>query len=386
MNNHSTPSVLLQPLLFTCEQLPNHFFRKPSQRELELLSSLRILRGLLTGEQIHSLSKVNHLGRTGYPLMSILSIMILKLMHEQKTMRQTLQLLEENGNLQMIVEVDTVPSEATMSRLSRQVAGIVKPEKLYERLIELYQRETGRIIGHLSIDSTVIEAREKPIKGKRATKKELQKRGPKKKGSAEEAEYLARKALQERQLAQYLAEEPETSLSALEKRCSLTAKKNSQGKHQWFIGYKAHMACDDFGVPVAFAVTGACVHDSKVAIPLMKLTQRNFDFLYALMDKGYVSSDIEAYAEMIDRKAIIAQRSYKGVPPPEMDPPTALRYKKRTTIERTNGELKEGYLPVKLYRKGEQARYDISLAILLTTVKKVLSVVSMMQDQRRRAA
>ena len=377
---------MLQPLLFTCEQLPNHFFRKPSQRELELLSYLRILRGLLTPKELHSLSKVNHLGRTGYSLMSILSIMILKLMHEQKTMRQALQLLQENGNLQMIVEVDTVPSEATMSRLSRQVAGIVKPEKLYERLIELYQRKTGRIIGHLSIDSTVIEAREKPIKGKRAAKKELQKRGPKKKGSAEEAEYRARKATEERQLAQYLAEEPETSLSALEKRCSLTAKKNAQGMNQWFIGYKAHMACDDFGVPVAFTITGACVHDSKVAIPLMKLTQRNFDFLYALMDKGYVSSDIEAYAEMIDRRAIISQRSYKGVPPPEMDPPSALRYKKRTTIERTNGELKEGYLPVKLYRKGEQARYDISLAILLTTVKKVLSVVSMMQDQGRRAA
>ncbi len=52
------------------------------------------------------------------------------------------------------------------------------------------------------------------------------------------------------------------------------------------------MACDDFGVPVAFAVTGACVHDTQAAIPLMKLTQKNFDFLYALMDKGYVSTDI----------------------------------------------------------------------------------------------
>ncbi len=211
-------------------------------------------------------------------------------------------------------------------------------------------------------------------------------RGRKKKGSIEEAEYQARKAKEAQQLAQYMAETPEISIAELEKRCSLTAKQNSKGQRQWFIGYKAHMACDDFGVPVAYTVTGACVHDTQAAIPLMKLTQRNFDFFYTLMDKGDVSADIEAYVQKIGRRAIIAQRTYRGRPPPQMDPPTALRYEARTIIERTNGELKDGYLPVKLYRKGEQARYDISLAILLTTIKKVLAVVSMVQGQGRRAA
>lgn len=387
MNYHTVPSVLLQPLLFSHDQLPNHFFRKPSERELELLSYLRILRGLLTAEELRLLSLSNHLGRTGYPLLSILSIMVLKLLYQQLTVRQTLQLLKENENLRMIVEIDTVPSEATMSRLSRQVEKIVDPTILHERIMGLYQEATDRIIGHLSIDSTVIEAREKPIRSKRATQQQKpKKRGRKKKGSAEEAEYQARKAKEERQLAQYMVESPEISISELEKRCSLTAKQNSKGQRQWFIGYKAHMACDDFGVPVAFTVTGASVHDTQAAIPLMKRTQRNFDFLYALMDRGYVSADIEAYVQMIGRRAIIAQRTYRGRPPPQMDPPTALRYEARTTIERTNGELKDGYLPVKLYRKGEQARYDISLAILLTTIKKVLAVVSMIQDQERKAA
>ncbi|MDI9455189.1 MAG: transposase [Spirochaetota bacterium] len=388
MNNHSVPSALLQPLLFSHDELSNHFFRKPSERELLLLSYLQIIRGLLTAKEYSLLAQRNRFGRTGYSLVSILSILILKLLYQQMTMKQTLQLLKENENLRMIVEIDTVPSEATMSRLSRQVEKIVNPNMLHERIMELYQEETGRIIGHLSIDSTVIEAREKPIRGKRATgqQKKLKKRGRKKKGSAEEAEYQARKAKEELQLAQYMAESPEISLSALEKRCSLTAKQNSKGQRQWFIGYKAHMACDDFGVPVAFTVTGACVHDTQAAIPLMKLTQKHFDFLYALMDKGYVSADIEAYVQMIGRRAIIAQRTYRGRPPPQMDSPTALRYEARTIIERTNGELKDGYLPVKLYRKGEQARYDISLAILLTTIKKVLAVVSVIPEQKRKAA
>ena len=388
MNNHSVPSLLLQPLLFSHDELSNNFFRKPSERELQLLSYLQIVRGLLTDEEYQLLNQSNRFGRTGYSLLSILSILILKLMYQQMTMKQTLQLLKENENLRMIVEVDRVPSEATMSRLSRQVEQIVDPTILHERIMGLYQEATGRIIGHLSIDSTVIEAREKPIRGKRATQEQQKpkKRGRKKKGSAEETEYQARKAKEAQQLAQYMAESPEISIAELEKRCSLTAKQNSKGKRQWFIGYKAHMACDDFGVPVAYTVTGACVHDTQAAIPLMKLTQKNFDFLYALMDKGYVSTDIEAYVQMIGRRAIIAQRSYRGRPPPQMDPPTALRYEVRTTVERTNGELKDGYLPVKLYRKGKQARYDISLAILLITIKKVLTVISTVPELRRKVA
>ncbi|WP_319755504.1 transposase [uncultured Sphaerochaeta sp.] len=78
-------------------------------------------------------------------------------------------------------------------------------------------------------------------------------------------------------------------MERLEMRCSITAKQNSKGKKQWFIGYKAHLATDDYGVPVSFAVTGASVHDSKVAVPLMKKARKTTDFLYVLLDKGYIS-------------------------------------------------------------------------------------------------
>ena len=90
MNNHSVLSDLLQPLLFSNEEFPNCFFRKPSKRELELLSYLRILRGLLTVDEQRKLSFNNRLGRSGYSLMSIFSIMVLKLMYQLLTIRQTL--------------------------------------------------------------------------------------------------------------------------------------------------------------------------------------------------------------------------------------------------------------------------------------------------------
>ena len=122
-------------------------------------------------------------------------------------------------------------------------------------------------------------------------------------------------------------------------RCSLTAKQNSKGKRQWFIGYKAHLAADDFGVPIA-------------------------------------------YADMIERKVIIDQRASRGIAPLPMDKPEAERYKARTTVERTNSELKDGYLPDKIYRRGCHARYDIGLAILLTTLKKVRNVLLAREEAR----
>ncbi len=388
MTHHTAPSPLLQPLLFCADDFANCFFRKPSQRENDFLTHLGICRQLLGAEELARLDAVNERGRTGYTLMSIFSIMALKLLYSQVTMKQTLALVRENDNLRQIIGITEVPSEATMSRLSRQVEKIVDPASMQARVVGLYQQATARIVGHLSIDSTIIEAREKPIKGRRASRHEQsepKKRGRKRKGSPEEAEYLAEKAREEEMRARYLAQTPEEWLSTLENRCSLTAKVSSKGKRRWYIGYKAHLACDDLGVPLAHAVTGACVHDSNVAIPLMKMVGATFVFLYVLMDKGYSSTEIERFATSMGAVAIIDRPARNGVAVP-MDPATAQRYKARTTVERTNSELKDGYLPVKLYRRKEQARYDISLAILLTTIKKVRSVMARMQDRQRHAA
>ena len=161
----------------------------------------------------------------------------------------------------------------------------------------------------------------------------------------------------------------------------MTAKQNSKGKKQWFIGYKAHLATDDHGVPMGFAVTGASVHDSQVAVPLMKKTRETADFLYALLDKGYISPLINDYVDMIGRKAIIDRRAYRGVVADPLDPASQQRYGARTTVERTNSELKDGYLPDVIYKRGCHARYEIALAVLLTTMKKVRKVLMLYEQQ-----
>jgi len=377
---------ILQSLLFHSSDFNSCFFRYPSERELEFQSFLHTIVSLLTPREVSLLSVRCSKGRNGYHLTAILGIMLLKLFYRQATMKETLLLLQENGNLKDIVGIAKVPSEATVSRLARKVETLVKPEVLHERIITFYHEETGRMVGHLSIDSTIIEAREKPYRKDKAPKTAPRKRGRKKKGSPEEKAYVVAQAAKKKKKEEYLRESPEISLARLEKRCSLTAKQNSKGKNQWFIGYKAHISTDDFGIPISYAVTGACVHDCKVAVPLMKIAHQYTDFYYVLMDKGYINPDIDAYANLIERKVIIDQRRYGGVDPPPMCPATACRYQARTTVERTNSELKDGFLPSKIYRKGRHARYDIALSILLTTLKKVRNVLTMREEIKARKA
>lgn len=376
----------LQSLLFDTEDFGSCFFREPSERELEFLGLYATVQQLLSPGELTCLLRGSIKGRVGYDLLSILGIMLLKLHFRQPTMKETLLLLRENGNLKDILGISTVPSQATACRLSRVVERVVDPAVLHERVIQAYKEAMdNRMVGHLSIDSTIIEAREKPfVKEKEASPAPVppKKKGRKKKGSPEEKAYLEQKARAERERLDYLAEDPLQSISRLEMRCSLTARQNSKGKRQWFIGYKAHLATDDFGVSVAYAVTGACVHDCKVAVPLMKTAHQRTDFLYALMDKGYLNPDIDAYAAMIGRKAIIDQRAHRSIAPLPMEKPEAARYKARTTVERTNSELKDGYLPDKIYRRGCHARYDIELAILLTTLKKARNVLLAREEAR----
>jgi len=382
---YSTSNTLsLQPLLFDSQDFSSCFFRKPSERELEFLSLYGTIQQLLSHRERMGLRRACKKGRVGYDLLPILGIMLLKLHYRQPTMKETLLLLQENGNLRDILGISKVPSQASVSRLSRDVESIVNPAALHERVIQAYQEGMdNRMVGHLSIDSTIIEAREKPfVKKKEKKVSSPKKKGRKKKGSPEEKEYREQKAREELERLEYLTEDFIKSFCRLEMRCSLTAKQNSKGMKQWFIGYKIHLATDDFGVPIAYIITGACVHDCKVAVPLMKMAYQRTDFFYALMDKGYLNPDINAYADMIGRKVIIDQRARRGVIPLPMDKPEAERYKARTTVERTNSELKDGYLPDKIYRRGCHARYDIGLAILLTTLKKVRNVLLAREEAR----
>jgi hypothetical protein len=74
------------------------------------------------------------------------------------------------------------------------------------------------------------------------------------------------------------------ALSALNTLCCWGCKRNSQGNVSFWKGYKLHLDVTDMGIPVTAVVTGANVHDSQLAIPTEKLTERKVKHLYTLMD------------------------------------------------------------------------------------------------------
>ena len=51
--------------------------------------------------------------------------------------------------------------------------------------------------------------------------------------------------------------------------------------------YKLHLDINDTGLPISALVTSASLHDSQVAIPLIKQTSSKVNYLYDLMDAAY---------------------------------------------------------------------------------------------------
>ena len=87
----------------------------------------------------------------------------------------------------------------------------------------------------------------------------------------------------QRQVGQSAAE----ALAELPVHCDVGTKKNSKGYKDSWIGYKLHADVSDCCLPISLALTAASVHDSQVAIPLMKLTSARVDYLYDVMDAAY---------------------------------------------------------------------------------------------------
>lgn len=231
-----------------------------------------------------------------------------------------------------------IPHESTFSRAFARLAALGLLDKIHEVLVK--QAYGEKVVFHVSRDSTAVEAREACPRGrKKAIAKEKgprQKPGPKKRGTPK----LKDQTRQEKQF-----DAPwEVSVAELPKSCGIGVKKNSKGLIDYWRGYKFHVDVADGGIPLAACTTSANLHDSQVAIPLMKMTASRVGCVfYQLMDPAYVGKLIVESAEALGQKAIIPQKAPKGGKAVPLDPATAERFKERTVVERFNSELKDNH-------------------------------------------
>ena len=178
-----------------------------------------------------------------------------------------------------------VPSASTFSRAFKEFAESELPTRLHEALIE--GSYADQLVGHISRDSTAIEAREKPLPKKKVPEPVKRKRGRPRKGE-ERPKVLSRL---ERQRTMGIDE----MLADLPKDCTVGSKRNAKGHTQSWTGYKLHMDVADGGVPISCLVSSASLHDSQAAIPLATMTDQRVDNCYDLMDSAYDAREIHAH-------------------------------------------------------------------------------------------
>ena len=236
--------------------------------------------------------------------------------------RQLLDALARDAQLRRICgwkEAWQVPHESTFSRAFDEFARMELPQFVHEALIRETQHD--RLIGHIARDSTAIEARERfpetatPAAAEKASANSTpnpsappaKKRGRKGKGphrryqGGKRRRALPKDTRLHRQRTMSLAD----MLEELPKDCSIGAKTNSQGYTQHWRGYKLHGDVADGQIPVSAVLTGAKVHDSQVAIPLMTMSSQRVTHCYELMDAAYDAGHILDHSRQLGHVPIV---------------------------------------------------------------------------------
>ena len=113
----------------------------------------------------------------------------------------------------------------------------------------------------------------------------------------------------------------EEAVAELPKVCDRGVKKNAKGYTETWNGFKLHVDVNDTGLPLSAILTSASVHDSQVAIPLMKLTNSKVQSCYDLMDAAYDAQQIWALSKGLGHVPIIDRNPRNGEPIP-MSPRT----------------------------------------------------------------
>ena len=259
------------------------------------------------------------------------------------TTRALIERLQADSKLRRLCGFDlrfALPSEATFSRAFAEFAASELIQRVHARMIE--DTLGNQLIGHISRDSTAIEARETIAKKDRAQvatqvtpAKPKHKRGRPQKG---EVRPPPEPSALERQRSQTLAQ----MLAELDTGCATGTKKNAQGYKISWKGYKLHLDTACCGVPISAVLTGANVHDSRVALPLTRISAQRVDACYELMDAAYCSSVIREEIQGAGRVPLIDHNPRKG-DKREFAPHEAQRYKTRTGAERCNARLKDEF-------------------------------------------
>jgi hypothetical protein len=279
---------------------------------------------------------------------------VAKAVYNMTTTRELIDRLKTTPSLRRICgweKASQIPHESSFSRAFAEFAQNGIAQIVHESLVEQHMKD--HFVGHISRDSTAIEAREKPQKKNKAavessTQKPKRKRGRPKKGE-ERVKESTRLERQQSMTAEKMLED-------LPKDCDVGTKKNSKGYKESWIGYKLHIDAADGHIPVSCVLTSASVHDSQVALPLAEMTNQRVTSLYDLMDSAYDAPIIKEHSKSLGHVPIIdinprgnkklkeeLKAEDKRLKLINFERPEDSRYNERSNVERVNGRLKDEF-------------------------------------------
>jgi hypothetical protein len=155
-------------------------------------------------------------------------------------------------------------------------------------------------------------------------------------------------------------------------------------------GYKLHLDVADGQIPVTAILTGANVHDAKVAIPLMTMTTERVTYLYDVMDSAYDATAILAHSRQLGHEPVVdpngrratrkpsqLPKLFPAKPKPQLCPAKADRYKERTMVERVNARLKDEFGGRTLRVRGPaKAMAHLMFGVIALTVDQLLKLIT----------
>ena len=272
-----------------------------------------------------------------------------------------------------------VPHESSFSRAFKEFSQAGLTLIAHENIVK--EHMANRIIGHISRDSTSIDAREKPAK-----KKVLKDKQPKKRGRPKKGEVRTKEPTRlERQQSMGL----DAMFEELPKACDVGTKMNSKGYKKSWIGYKLHIDAADGHIPISCILTSASLHDSQVAIPLAETTNQQVSSLYDLMDSAYDSPIIKKHSRSLGHVPIIdinprsnkkrkqeLKSEAKRMKVINFKNPLDIRYNERSNVERVNGRLKDEFGGKSVRVRGHaKVLTHLMFGILVLTADQLLRLV-----------
>jgi len=308
-------------------------------------------------------------GRKPWERQALARAFVGKAVYNQPHTRATREALRTTPVFRRIcgfVRRSDIPSEATFSRAFGEFAEMGLGDRVHEALVG--QWVSPELVGHISRDATAIWGREKPTAKAKPPKSTPRRKGRPRRGEVREPKPETRLQRQVRQAA------PE-ALGELPVHCDVGTKKNSKGYKETWIGYKLHADISDCCLPISVALTAASVHDSQVAIPLMKLTSARVDYLYDLMDAAYDAQSILEVSRSLGHVPII-DRNARGKDVAPLAPHEAARYRERSVAERFNSRLKEDFGGANVMVRGaEKVRLHLMFGVIALFADQLLKLI-----------